>query len=382
MKKATIEFATQNEALQSAFKPLRTLTHAPINAHFSKNADDFVVREVPLYEFSGRGEHLILHICKKDLTTNEALRLLSEFSRAKMRDFGVAGLKDKQGQTFQYISIHKKFEQILQKFTHEKLKIISATYHDNKLKIGHLKGNSFFIRLKKVSKIDALKLEQAFEMLKNQGFANYFGYQRFGKFKDNFSQGLEILQGSKRLKNPKIQAFLLSAFQSELFNRYLAKRVQLSHFAKDFSEKEFAQIYALEKNEIKELKTQKHFFKLIKGEVLGHYPYGKCFVCEDLQSECERFLQKDISPLGLILGKKAYECESGFAKALENEVFGEFECFVSQLTGSRRYLWSFLENAKSRYDEEKAHFCVEFFLQKGSYATIILEELLQRNLSE
>ncbi len=382
MKKATIEFATQNEPLQCAFKPLRTLTHAPINAHFSKNADDFVVREMPLYEFSGRGEHLILHICKKDLTTNEALRLLSEFSGAKMRDFGVAGLKDKQGQTFQYISIHKKFEQILQKFTHEKLKILSTNYHDNKLKIGHLKGNSFFIRLKKVSKIDALKLEQAFETLKNQGFANYFGYQRFGKFKDNFSQGLEILQGAKRLKNPKIQAFLLSAFQSELFNRYLAKRVQLSHFVRDFNEKELSKIYPLNKTELKELKAQKHFFKLIKGEVLGHYPYGKCFVCEDLQSECERFLQRNISPLGLILGTKAFSCDDGFAKTLENEVFGEFLHFTPQLTGSRRYLWSFLENAKCRYDEEKAHFCVEFFLQKGSYATIILEELLQRSLNE
>ncbi|WP_427846091.1 tRNA pseudouridine(13) synthase TruD [Campylobacter troglodytis] len=372
----------QNEALQANFKPLRTLTHAPINSHFSKNADDFVVREVPLYEFSGNGEHLILHICKKDLTTNEALQALSEQSGAKMRDFGIAGLKDKQGQTFQYISIHKKFEQILQKFTHEKLKIISTAHHDNKLKIGHLKGNSFFIRLKKVSKIDALKLEQAFEALKHQGFANYFGYQRFGKFKDNFAQGLEILQGEKRLKNLKIQAFLLSAFQSELFNRYLAKRVQLSHFVRDFNEKELAKIYPLNKTELKELKAQRHFFKLLRGEVLGHYPYGKCFVCEDLEAECERFLQKNLSPLGLILGKKAFSCDKGFAKALENEVFAEFECFASQLIGSRRYLWSFLEDAKSRYDEEKAHFCLEFFLQKGSYATVILEELLQRSLQE
>ena len=86
---------------------LRTLTHSPINAHFSKNADDFVVREVPLYEFSGAGEHLILHIAKKDLSTSEAVRLLSEVSGAKMREFGVAGLKDKQGQTFQYISAPK-----------------------------------------------------------------------------------------------------------------------------------------------------------------------------------------------------------------------------------------------------------------------------------
>ncbi len=372
------KLAAQNEPL----RPLRALTHAPINAHFSKNADDFVVREVPLYEFSGRGEHLILQISKKDLTTNEALRLLSAACGAKMRDFGFAGLKDKQGQTFQRISIHKKFEFALQNFAHEKLKIVGATYHDNKLKIGHLRGNSFFVRLKKVSKIDALKLQNAFETLTQQGFANYFGYQRFGKFNDNFSQGLELLQGKKTLKNPKIHAFLLSAFQSELFNRYLAKRVQLSHFARGFSEREFGKIFALNSSQIKEIKAQRHFFKLLRGEVLGHYPFGKCFVCEDLGGECERFLQRNISPLGLILGKKAFSCDEGFAKALENEIFGEFIGYAPQLTGTRRFLWAFLSETKCRYDEDRAHFCVEFFLPKGCYATIIIEELLQRPLSE
>ncbi|TEY31032.1 tRNA pseudouridine(13) synthase TruD, partial [Campylobacter sp. CH185] len=87
------------------FKPLYSLKHSPINAYFSKNSDDFVVRERPLYEFSGKGEHLILHINKKDLTTNEALKILSEASGVKIRDFGYAGLKDKQGSTFQYLSM-------------------------------------------------------------------------------------------------------------------------------------------------------------------------------------------------------------------------------------------------------------------------------------
>lgn len=363
------------------FKPLLSLTHSPINAHFSKNADDFVVREVPLYEFSGAGEHLILHIAKKDLSTSEALRLLSEFSGAKMREFGYAGLKDKQGQTFQYVSVPRKFEPNLRAFSHDKLKILDFFYHNNKLRIGHLKGNSFFVRLKKVGFVEAQKLQNAFEVLTSQGFANYFGYQRFGKFGDNFAQGLEILQG-KKLKNPKIKDFLLSAFQSELFNRYLSKRVELSRFAKDFSEKEFARIYALDKAQAKAIRAQGHFFKLLQGEVLGHYPFGKCFICKDLASECERFLQKDIVPLGLILGKKAFGCEDGFALRLENEIFAEFAPFSTQLQGSRRFLWSFLQNAKCRYDEEKAHFCLEFFLPKGSYATIILEELLQKPLSE
>ncbi|HEH5496439.1 TPA: tRNA pseudouridine(13) synthase TruD [Campylobacter coli] len=363
------------------FKPLYSLKHSPINAYFSKNSDDFVVRERPLYEFSGKGEHLILHINKKDLSTNEALRILSEVSGVKMRDFGYAGLKDKQGSTFQYLSMPKKFESFLANFSHPKLKILETFIHENKLRIGHLKGNSFFIRLKKVLPSDALKLEQALINLDKQGFANYFGYQRFGKFGDNYKEGLEILRG-KKMKNVKMKEFLISAFQSELFNRYLSKRVELSHFANDFTEKELAQIYNISKEEAKELKKQEQFFKLLKGEVLGHYPFGKCFLCEDLSAELERFKARDISAMGLLIGAKAYEASQGLALNLENEIFKDALEFKAKMQGSRRFMWSYLEDVKWRYDEQKAHFCMEFFLQKGSYATVVLEEILHKNLFE
>lgn len=362
------------------FKPLYSLKHSAINAHFSKNSDDFVVREKPLYEFSGNGEHLILHICKKDLSTPEALRLLSEQMGLKIRDFGYAGLKDKQGLSFQYISMPKKMQERLKNFSHPKLKIVEYFIHNNKLKIGHLKGNSFFIRLKKVSKLNALKIEQVLIKLEKQGFANYFGSQRFGKFADNYKEGLELLQG-KKMKNSKIRNFLLSAFQSELFNRYLSKRVELSHFAAEFSLAELTRIYQFSKEHAKELQKQKHFFKLVPNEVLGHYPYGKCFLCENIPQEEQRFLARELSPMGLLLGKKAYKTGQGPALLMENEIFKESLEFASQMQGSRRFLWTYLENLHFHYDEEKAHFCVEFFLQKGSYATTLLEELLHTNFS-
>ncbi|NLC27166.1 MAG: tRNA pseudouridine(13) synthase TruD, partial [Campylobacteraceae bacterium] len=118
------------------------LNHSPINGvHFTKNSSDFIVSELPLYEFSGTGEHLVLHVRKKDLTTWQMLQDLSKFSGARVRDFGYAGLKDKDGMTTQYISIHKSFKSALEGFTHEKIKILSTTKHENKIKIGHLKGN-------------------------------------------------------------------------------------------------------------------------------------------------------------------------------------------------------------------------------------------------
>ncbi|OSQ26368.1 tRNA pseudouridine(13) synthase TruD [Campylobacter concisus] len=368
------------------FKPLYALTHAPIEAYFSKNSDDFVVREIPLYEFSGDGEHLIVEISKKDMTTQEALHVLSEVTGAKMRDFGYAGLKDKQGMTTQFISMPRKFESVLANFSHEKMKILSLNVHKNKLRIGHLKGNSFFIRLKKVLPSNAKKLEQAFVSIDKMGYANYFGYQRFGKFGDNAETGLELLKNGtingKKSKNVKLNDFLISAYQSDLFNRWLSKRVEISRFAQDFSLAELAQIYPyLGGENLKNLKSQKRFFKLIEGEVLGHYPHGKCFLCEDLDAEGARFDARDITSCGLIAGAKAYESQ-GAARAVEDQIFAQANEYKVKMTGSRRFAWCYLEDASYKYNEEKAHFTINFTLQKGSYATVVLEEILHKNIFE
>ena len=368
------------------FKPLYALTHAPINAYFSKNSDDFVVREIPLYAFSGQGEHLIIEICKKDMTTQEALQALSEISGVKMRDFGYAGLKDKQGMTTQFISMPRKFESMLANFSHEKMKILSLSAHDNKLRIGHLKGNSFFIRLKKVMPSEAAKLEQAVRNVGESGYPNYFGYQRFGKYGDNAQSGLELLKtgtvNGKKSKNPKLNDFLISAYQSDLFNRWLSKRVEISRFAQDFSLAELAQIYPyLDGAILKNLKLQKRFFKLIGGEVLGHYPHGKCFLCEDLDAEGARFDARDITSCGLIAGAKAYESQ-GAARAVEDQIFAQANEYKAKMTGSRRFAWCYLEDASYKYNEEKAHFMINFTLQKGSYATVVLEEILHKNIFE
>ena len=370
----------------TTFKPLYVLTHAPIEAYFSKNSDDFVVREIPLYEFSGDGEHLIVEISKKDMTTQEALHVLSEVTGAKMRDFGYAGLKDKQGMTTQFISMPRKFESNLANFSHEKMKILSLNVHKNKLRIGHLKGNSFFIRLKKVLPSNAKKLEQAFVSIDKMGYANYFGYQRFGKFGDNAETGLELLKNGtingKKSKNVKLNDFLISAYQSDLFNRWLSKRVEISRFAQDFSLAELAQIYPyLDGAILKNLKSQKRFFKLMEGEVLGHYPHGKCFLCEDLDAEGARFDARDITSCGLIVGAKAYEAQ-GAARAAEDQIFAQANEYKAKMTGSRRFAWCYLEDTSYKYTEQTAHFTINFTLQKASSATVVLEEILHKNIFE
>lgn len=356
------------------------LKHSPLHdLIFTKNSNDFIVSEIPLYDFSNEGEHLVLHVRKKDVTTWEMLKVFSEVSGAKVRDFGYAGLKDKDGLTMQYVSILKKYESAFENFSHPKIKILDKTYHKNKIKIGHLKGNRFFIRLKKVSSVSAKKLEDGLSHMKLHGYPNFFGYQRFGREKSNANDGLEILQGKRRVKNRKMEKFLISAYQSELFNSWLSRRIEISHLFSDFSVKELKSIFSLDEKTLKETKNQKQFFKIFKGDILHHYPHGKAFLCEDLPHEEQRFFNHEVSPTGWLVGNRAIRSED-VAKSYEDEIFKSALPYIDKMTGSRRYAWSFLEDVDWNYREEEAWFEMNFTLQKGSYATVVLHELIKEDM--
>jgi len=355
------------------------LTHSPISAMFTKNSSDFVVNEIPLYPFSGEGEHLVLHVRKKDLTTWDMLQYLSEVTGCKVRDFGYAGLKDKDGMTTQYISLHKNFEPKLANFTHDKIKIIDKTYHNNKIRTGHLKGNRFFVRLKKVNPIDARKLQDGLKKIAKEGFPNFFGYQRFGIDGDNYLKGKAILEGKRKERNPKMKEFFINAYQSYLFNNWLSKRIEISRLLEEFNLSDATRATNLPKEMVESLKKQPQFFKLMHGDVLHHYPAGKAFVCENVEEELPRFLERGITIAGWLVGGKNIRAEYE-AGVIEQEMFKESEPFLNKINGSRRFAWSFAEDVEGVYKEEEAWFEMHFSLPKGSYATVIIEELIKVSL--
>ncbi len=350
------------------------LNHTPINFHFTKNSKDFVVNEVPLYPFSGEGEHLVIEVRKKDMTTWDMIKALSAHTGVKERDFGYAGLKDKDGMTTQYLSLPKKHQEKLETFTHPKIKILSQTYHNNKIKIGHLKGNRFFIRLKKVSPADATKIKKVIKTIRTQGFPNYFGYQRFGREGDNFDYARRMLQGERKERNKKKRKFFISAYQSHLFNLWLSKRVEISKLFEAFEPNELNTLLNFPKESIKQLKTQPHFFKMLPGDLLHHYPHGKLFLCDDLESESQRFSKKDITITGLLPGHRT-KLATGIASNFERDITTEADPFIDQMTGSRRFAWIWAEDLEASYKSDEAWMELHFTLPKGSYATVLLEEI-------
>lgn len=364
---------------------LYPFSFSPISFYFAQTPRDFVVQEIPLYEWSNEGEHLILQIRKKSLSTQEMLKIIASTLGCKTKHIGYAGLKDKNALTTQFISLPYSFKsQVIQAqevLEQKNIKILSYHRHCNKIRIGHLKGNTFFIRLKKIHPQDLNKIENILKRIENEGFPNYFGYQRFGKFGDNYLEGQKILQGEKKIKDKKLAEFLVSSYQSYLFNQWLSKRIQFNKICEEFSAKECALAIQkefdldLEPDSIQTILSQKQHFKILEGDILHHFPFGKIFLSENILQESDRFRTKSIVPCGVLSGKKTILPHSLALKMQEDFL----DPSISE-GGSYRFAWVFPQDLTYRYIPEKAHLELHFFLPKGSYATVFLETLANREI--
>lgn len=346
------------------------LNHSNIDVVFKQSKDDFVVTEIPLYEFSGEGEHLILKIRKKDLATWDAVQIIANFLGCKPRDIGYAGLKDKNAMTIQSISIPKKYEEKFNTFSHENIKILDKTYHNNKIKIGHLKGNKFFIRLKRVNLVNARKIEQVVKAIATHGIPNYFGFQRFGNEGDNYKKGKDIIDGKLKEKRRNLHQMYINAYQSYLFNTWLSKRVEMSKLIDAFEPKEICEKLNLPLDIVKQMKKQAHPFKLLPGDLMNHYPFGRIFHVEELDVEAEKFNNRDRVVTGLLAGKRVKK-SIGLAYDLEKDYDEE-----TSEDGARRFAWIFPDDLQSNYKEEKNWMELQFTLPKGSYATEVISEII------
>jgi tRNA pseudouridine13 synthase len=352
-----------------------SLNHAAIDFHFRQTPRDFVVEELPLYEFSGEGEHLIFFIRKKSLSTLELVSIIAKYLGIKNKEIGYAGLKDKHAMTKQFISLHKQHEEAMENFSHDSVKILSKTYHNNKIRIGHLKGNRFFIKLKKVNPTNAQKIDEALKNISKFGMPNFFGYQRFGNDGDNHIDGEKIAKGEKKERNPKIKKLLISAYQSHLFNLWLSRRLEINTLIQNFEVKELEALLNMPNSELTHMKAQKHPFKLIRGDIMEHYPYGRLFDFDGSEEDILRFNDRNISPTGLLCGSKV-RVSTDNAWVVEKEFDDEINA-----DGARRYAWMYPEGVEGRFKQEEAQYELNFTLPKGSYATVLIEELAKKKIN-
>ncbi|XP_075713411.1 pseudouridylate synthase 7 homolog isoform X2 [Rhinoderma darwinii] len=140
--------------------------------------------------------HFVLYKENKD--TMDAINVLSKFLRVKPNIFSYMGTKDKRAITVQAIAVLKITAQRLSHLNKclMNFKLGNFTYQKNPLKLGELQGNHFTVVLRNITGTDE-QVEQAMTSLRDIGFINYYGMQRFGTTAvPTYQVGRAILQSN------------------------------------------------------------------------------------------------------------------------------------------------------------------------------------------
>ncbi len=157
--------------------------------------EDFIVDEIPAYEPSGDGEHAMLLVEKRNLSTLVLVRLLATHFGVRHFDVGYAGLKDRRAITRQAFTIWLPRARVedFPAIRDPRVSVLWADRHANKLRRGHLAGNRFSIRIRGVEVRAVLTARAVLDSLARSGVPNRCAEQRFGTLLNNHRVGRAIL---------------------------------------------------------------------------------------------------------------------------------------------------------------------------------------------
>lgn len=198
---------------------------APVlTARIRASAEDFFVEELPGFEPSGVGEHLLLTVEKRGMNTAFAAKRIAAWAGVDESAIGHAGLKDRHAITRQRFTVWlpKRLAPEIAALQSDDLRVLDHAWHARKLPRGALVGNRFVLVLREVAG-ERAAIDERLAAIAARGVPNRFGEQRFGRGGGNVQQAVAMFAG-RRVKREE-RAMLLSAARSELFNRVLDARV-------------------------------------------------------------------------------------------------------------------------------------------------------------
>lgn len=389
-----------------------------IGGVIKEQVEDFWVEELPLYSPSGEGEHTFFEIQKVGLSTFQAVRTIARALGIPPNQIGYAGLKDARAITCQVLSVHGIPPERILTLELPHIRILWAERHRHKLRIGHLRGNRFRIRIRGVSEAMLPACQAILEVLARRGVPNWYGPQRFGQRGDSARLGSAVVRREVELflrtflgmpdrhESERVQAarrqfeagaweealalfpesmaderralrvlidshgnfqrayqavpkrlkiFLVSAYQSALFNRVLDARLQTLD-------------------------------RVFTGDLAIKHSGHSIFRVEDEAIEQPRADRFEISPTGPIFGFKMMQA-SGSQGELEASVLAaeglELDDFRVgegiQAKGERRALRFQIHDPELWYDDG---IMLRFWLPKGCYATAVLAEIMKVPLTQ
>ena len=395
--------------------------------------DDFCVEEQPLEDLAGKGEHLYLYIEKRKATTIDVARRLAKLFRVSRQSVSYAGLKDKHAVTRQQFSIHlpdaSDDQKLLARINYTKLNLLWSDRHTRKLRRGQLKCNRFVIYIRNVDPTRVVHAKRIVDRMIDSGVPNFIGDQRFGYRQNNARIGRAMLLGEwqemldellgrpgyppnddaeagrnaydcgdyhqaidlwprklrydrqvldalRQGKSPEDavmtmdwhqRGFLFNALQSGIFNRALDRRLREGSMG-----------------------------TLLAGDVAFGHADREMFVVDEETARIEtapggRVHRQVISPSGPMWGADMLRAAGKVAEA-ELDALHEYDLTESDrigmgkhpAMGSRRPLRVPLINPdlSGGVDRHGPYIRIAFDLSRGSFATVVLREIMKRHTDE
>ena len=155
--------------------------------------EDFIVSEVADIYPEGQGEYGLYLLKKENLSTWDVLGRIARRLRISMDSIGFGGLKDKRAIAHQFITIKNGPRKDL-KFSGYELVYLGQTRKPMSKDL--LLGNRFEIVVRDLS-VEEEKFEREVELVRRYGLANYFDDQRFGSVKVSKEFAVkEIIKGN------------------------------------------------------------------------------------------------------------------------------------------------------------------------------------------
>jgi len=313
--------------------------------------EDFEVEEVPLYAPSGSGGHTFLWVEKRLRNSDEVARLLARAAGVAAREVGFAGRKDRVAVTRQWFSVPGFAPERALALDLPAVRVLDAVRHGHKLRTGQLRGNRFRLVVRDVEPEGAARAEEALRRVAREGLPNRFGPQRFGHGGANVELGRQALSGGPVPRDRAALRFAVSALQAAVFNEALRQR-------------------PLPLAEVE------------PGEVAMVHATGGSFRVEDGARESRRARLGEISATGPIFGSRvlaptgpAAKRERAALRALGLDPDASPPRLPGlRLRGARRAFRVFPSEVSA--EREGDALVLSFALPAGSYASVVLEEVL------
>ncbi|HAU38379.1 MAG TPA: tRNA pseudouridine(13) synthase TruD [Phycisphaerales bacterium] len=395
--------------------------HLPgIGGRIKENVEDFRVDEAALYAPCGRGTHAYFRVTKMGVPTPVAVNRIARHMGVRPTDIGVAGLKDAQAVTTQWMSLEHANVDRLRRFRDSQVQVSDITFHGNKLRIGHLAGNRFAIRIRGVGEGKLPAARRVLEALERRGVPNFFGEQRFGARGDTAALGaamvrndldefVRIFLGRSIPDDPPDCKAARDAFDAGYLDRalqrwprhYVDPRKALIAYKRRRSpvaalaaiDKRMKRLYvsAFQSEIFNDVLTARldGLDAVLPGDLAEKTDSGGVFPVEDAAREQPRASAFEISATGPIVG---YRCNlaEGEPGRIEREILAKYRVTQEDFTrvdhlrakGTRRALRFRLgEPNLAAWRDARGEFIeVTFTAPSGCYATVALREIMKNDL--